>query len=146
MIVALTRRVRVELVQNRAMRIILKVEWKTCTHEMRNELKLLTLLNRRRFFRFVLIFTILNCPEQLLGIFKFRRSVRSRELRDETLLARHSYAGAKDWNSLPVHIRQVSTIAIFKQTHFKYLLDCDNSTTMYVAYSFVSYIFSIQLG
>ena len=55
----------IQLVQNRAMRIILKVEWKTCTHEMRNELKLLTLLNRRRFFRFVLIFKILNnldCP------------------------------------------------------------------------------------
>ena len=107
---------------------------------MRNELKLLTLLNRRRFFRFVLIFKILNnldCPEQLLGIFKFRRSVRSRELRDETLLdlpkvktrmgqTMFAYAGAKDWNSLPVHIRQLSTIAIFKQTLFKYLLDCDN--------------------
>ena len=95
----------------------------------KSKLKLLTLLNnRRRFFRFVLIFKILNnldCPEQLLGIFKFRRSVRSRELRDETLLARLAYAGAKDWNSLPVHIRQLSTIAIIKQTLFKYLLDCD---------------------
>ena len=40
---------RVELVQNRSMRIILKVGKKTCTQEMRNELKLLTLLNRRRF-------------------------------------------------------------------------------------------------
>ena len=121
------------------MRIILKVEWKTCTHEMRNELKLLTLLNRR-FFRFVLIFKILNnldCPEQLLGIFKFRRSVRRRELRDETLLdlpkvktrmgqTMFAYTGAKDWNSLPVHIRQLSTIAFFKQTLFKNLLDCDN--------------------
>ena len=56
----------------------------------KSKLKLLTLLNnRRRFFRFVLIFKILNnldCPEQVLGIFKFRRSVRSREPRDETLL------------------------------------------------------------
>ena len=98
------------------------------------------LLNMRRFFRFVLIFTILNnldCPEQLLGIFKFRRSVRSRELLDETLLdlpkvetrmgqTMFAYAGAKDWNSLSVHILQLSTIAIFKQTLFKYLLDCDN--------------------
>ena len=80
---------RVELVQNRAMMIILKVGRKTCTKEMCNELKILTLLNRRRFFRLVLIFKILNnldCPEQLLGIFKFRPSVRSRELRYETLL------------------------------------------------------------
>ena len=56
---------------------------------MRNELKRLTLLNRRRFFGYVLIFKILNnlrCPEQLLVVFKFRSSVRNRELRDETLL------------------------------------------------------------
>ena len=120
--------------------IILKIERKTCTQEMCNELKRLTLLNRRRFFRFVLIFKILNnldCPEQLLGIFKFRRSVRSRELRDETLLdlpkvkirmgqTMFAYAGAKDRNYLSVDIRHLNTIAIFKQTHFKYLLDCDN--------------------
>ena len=120
-------------------RIILKVGRKTCTQGMRNELKRLTVLNRRRFFRFVLIFKILNnldCPEQLLGIFIFRRSVRSRELRDETLLdlpkvktrmgqTMFAYAGANDWNSpVPVHIRQLRTIAIFKQTLFKNLLDC----------------------
>ena len=130
---------RIELVQYRAMRIILQVGKKTCTQEMRNELKLLTLLNRR-FFRFVLIFKILNnldCPEQLLGIFKFRRSVRNRGLRDETLLdlpkvktrmgqTMFAYAGEKDWNSLPVHIRHLSTITILKHTLFKYLLDCDN--------------------
>ena len=87
-----------------------------CTQEMRNELKLLTLLNRRRFFRFVLIVQILNnldCLEQLLGNLKFRRSVRSRELQDETLLdlpkvktrmgqTMFVYAEAKNWNSLPV--------------------------------------------
>ena len=41
------------------------------------------------FFRYVLIFKILNnlkCPEQLLDVFKFRSSARNRELRDETLL------------------------------------------------------------
>ena len=91
---------------------------------------------------------------QLLGIFKFRRSVRSRELRDETLLdlpkvktrmgqTMFAYARVKDWNSLPVNIRQLSTIAIFKQTLFKYLLDCDNHNHVC---SFVSYTFSIKLG
>ena len=57
-----------------------------------------------------------------------------------------AYAGTNYWNSLPVHIRQLSTIAIFKQTLFKYLLDCDNHNHVYVAYSFVSYIFSIKFG
>ena len=56
---------------------------------MCNKLKHLTLFNKRRFFRYVLIFKILNnlkCPEQLLDVFKFRSSVGNRELWDETLL------------------------------------------------------------
>ena len=80
---------RVELVQNRAMRIILKEERKECTQEIRNDLYLLTFFNRRRFFRYVLSFKILNnskCPGQLLDVFKFRSSVRNGELRDEMLL------------------------------------------------------------
>ena len=73
----------------------------------------------------------------MLEDFKFRNSVKNRELRDETLLdlpkvesrmgqTMFAYAGAKDWNSLPRHIRQLKSINIFKQTLFKYLLDCDN--------------------
>ena len=57
-----------------------------------------------------------------------------------------AYAGAKDWNSLPVHIRQLSTIAILKQTLFKYLLDCDNHNHVYVAYSTVLYLIYFQLS
>ena len=95
---------------------------------MNNELNLLNLFNRRRFFRYVLIFKILNnlnCPEQLLDVFKFRSCIRNRELRDETLLdlpkvktgmgqTMFAYAGTKDWNSLPRHIRQLKSINIFK--------------------------------
>ena len=72
------------------------------------------------FFRYVL-FKLLNslkCPEQLLDVFKLRGSLRNKEFRNETLLdlpkiktsmgqTMFSNAGAKDWNSLPRHIRQL---------------------------------------
>ena len=124
------------------MRIILKEGKKKCPQEMRNDLNLLTLFNRRRFFRYVLIFKILNnlnCPEQLLDVFKFRSSVRNRELRDETLLdlpkvktkmgqTMFSYAGAKDWNSLPRYIREMTSITSFKRSIYMYLLDSDKDS------------------
>ena len=44
-----------EMLQNYAMRSILKADRKTCTQTMRDELNLLTLSNRRRFLRFQLI-------------------------------------------------------------------------------------------
>ena len=130
---------RVEKIQNRAMRIILQKGRIKCTQEMRSALKLLSQYSRRRFFRFIIIFKILNhlnCPKQLLGIFKLRSTLRNRELRDKTMLhlpkvnskmgqTMFEYAGAKDWNSLPINIREITSINIFKQTLFTYLLDCD---------------------
>ena len=112
---------------------------KKCTQEMRSELKFLSLYSRRRFLRFIIIFKILNylnCPKQLLGIFKLRSTLRNRELRDKTMLhlpkvnskmgqTMFEYAGAKDWNSLPINIREITSINIFKQTLFTYILDCD---------------------
>ena len=35
------------------------------------------------------------------------------------------YAGAKDWNSLPIYIREITSINIFKQTFFTYLFNND---------------------
>ena len=75
-------------------------------------------------------------PKQLLGIFKLRSTLRNRELRDKTMLhlpkvnskmgqTMFEYAGAKDWNSLPINIREITSINIFKETLFTYLLDCD---------------------
>ena len=106
---------------------------------MRSELKLLSLYSRRRFFRFIIIFKIfnhLNCPKQLLGILELRSTLRNRELHDKTMLhlpkvnskigqTMFEYAGAKYWNSLPINIREITSINIFRQTLFAYHLDCD---------------------
>ena len=59
---------KLERLQNQAIRIILRAKKDTRTQYMRNTPGLLTLYNRRRFLRFVSIFTIVNnqnCPKQL---------------------------------------------------------------------------------
>ena len=39
-----------------------------------------------------------------------------------------SYAGAKDWNSLPRHIRKMTSITSFKRSIYMYLLDSDKDS------------------
>ena len=59
---------KLERLQNQAMRVILRAKTDTRTQYMRNTPELLRLYNRRRFLRFVSIFTIVsnqNCPKQL---------------------------------------------------------------------------------
>ena len=69
------------------MRSILKADRKTCTQTMRNERNLLTLRNRRRFFRFQRIFKIVHSflrAEQLISYLPRRcGSVRTRELHEK---------------------------------------------------------------
>ncbi len=133
---------RVEKLQNRALRIILHKGRRKCSQEMRNELKLLTLHSRRRFLRFMSIFKILynlDCPSQLRDSFKFRHCMHNRDLRDKTLLdlpkvnsaigqSTFKYAGAKDWNSLPLNIREIISFSTFKRTVYAHLLELDNNS------------------
>ena len=133
---------RVEKLQSRALRIILHKGRRKCSQEMRNELKLLTLHSRRRFLRFMSIFKILynlDCPSQLRDSFKFRHCMHNRDLRDKTLLdlpkvnsaigqSTFKYAGAKDWNSLPLNIREIISFSKFKRTVYAHLLELDNNS------------------
>ena len=130
---------RVEKLQNRALRIILQERRTKCTQEMRSDLNLLSLYNRRRFHRFLAIFKILykqDCSEKLYDIFKFRSCMRGRDLRDNSLLhlpavktstgqSTFQYAGTRDWNSLPRDIRDTSDFKSFKNVLFKYLQSTD---------------------
>ena len=50
---------------------------------------------------------------------------KNHKLRQQKFKYAFEYAGAKDWNSLPINIREITSINIFKQTLFTYLLDCD---------------------
>ena len=137
-----TQTKRLGELQNRAMRIILHQVRRKCTQEMRNELKLLTLNSRRRFLRFICILKILHnldCPDQSRDIFKFRRNMHDKDLRDKTLLdlwkvksaigqSMYKYAGAKDCNSLPSKFREITSIISFKRIIYTYLLEIDNNS------------------
>ena len=79
---------KIERLQNKAMRTMLRADRRTCSQDMRNKLSLLTLHNRRRFLRFQLIFKIVNnfkCPEQLVSYLPSRSSMHNKNFRDNAL-------------------------------------------------------------
>ena len=129
---------RLERLQNRAMRIILSVNRKTCTQEMRTKLDLLSL--EKNFLGLQLVFKIINninCPEQLTGYLVKRSEIRSRTLSDDTLLhviptklkidqSSFQCSAAIEWNALPRQLRDLkSQLSLFKSNVFKYLFDAD---------------------
>ena len=87
-------------------------------------------IHQKADFQIYNIFKILNnlgCPQQRLGIFTLRSTLRNGQPRDKTRLhlprvknkmsqTMFKYAGAKDWNYLPIYIRKITAINIFKQT------------------------------
>ena len=80
---------KIKKLQNRAMRIILKTDRRSCSQDMRSKLGLLSLYNRRRFLRFQLSYRIVNnfmCPEQLISYLPSRSSMHGRQFRDNSLL------------------------------------------------------------
>ena len=98
--------------------------WK-CTHNMRNELQLLTLCRRRHYLRFICIFKLvinIDCPIQLKNTFKLRFNIHQRNLRDKTLLdlptvksamgqSTFKCAAAKECNSLPSELRDITSLS-----------------------------------
>ena len=77
---------KLERLQNKAMRVILRANRTTSTQYMRKTIGLLTLYNRRRFLRFVFTFEIVNnqnCPKQLDGFLTSRAELQNRNLRSQ---------------------------------------------------------------
>ena len=71
----------------------------------------------------------MECPIELKKFFKHRTTLLGRQFRDKTRLdlpivktktgqLMFKYAGAKNWNSLPNDIREISSINHCKQTLF----------------------------
>jgi hypothetical protein len=65
--------------------------------------------------------------------------MHNRDLRDKMLLdlpkmnsaigqSTFKFAGAKDWNSLPLNIREIISFSKFKSTVYTYLLELDNNS------------------
>ena len=76
----------------------------------------------------------MDCPIQLKNTFKFRFNVHQRNLRDKTLLksamgqSTFKYAAAKDWNSLPSELRDITSLSRFKRSVYTYLAAIDNAS------------------
>ena len=100
---------------------------------MRNKLVLLSLTSRRRFLRLSLVFKIINninCPDQLKDYLVRRSDVHKRSFRDTGLLDlpkvstkmgqnSFKFSAAKDWNDLPVELRELTSLSLFKNKLFK---------------------------
>ena len=130
---------KIERLQNQAMRSILNTNRKTCSQEMRCKLGLLTLGNRRRFLRAMLSFKIvhnISCPDQLVDYLICRSRMHDRNLHDKTLLhlpkvktktgqTPFQYSAAADWNSFPKCSKDITSLKRFKTELYGYFRDLD---------------------
>ena len=126
--------------QNQALRIIFCKNRRICSQVVWDQVKILTLFNCRRLFRFITSFKIvndINCPKQLQDKLIKRSSIRFRSLRDDSLLnvpnAKSSFgektfkfAAARDWNFLSRDIRTMKNLSTFRSKLFEFLLQEDH--------------------
>ena len=127
--------------QNQALRTIFCKNRRTCSQVVWDQVKILTLFNCRRLFRFITSFKIvndINCPKQLQDKLIKRSSIRFRSLRDDSLLnvpnaksgfgeKTFEFAAVRDWNSLPRDIRTITNLSSFKSKLFEFLLQEDHN-------------------
>ena len=120
--------------QNRALSIIERARFKDPWPK-----KWLSVMNLIRFDRCVMVYKIVNkqCPESLWNMFQQRRSIsnyNTRNYRDlhipklnlELTKKGFHYSGIKAWNDIPVNIRELPSLRLFK-THLKrHLMSLDN--------------------
>ena len=112
--------------QNRALSIIERARFKDPWPK-----KWLSVVNLVRFDRCVMVYKILNkqCPESLWNMFQQRCSIsnyNTRNYRDlhipklnlELTKKGFHYSGIKAWNDIPVNIRELPSLRLFK-THLK---------------------------
>ena len=118
---------KVQKLQNRAARVILKAKYDTSSSILRNRLSWDTLAIRRKKQKAVLMYKCLNglVPNYLQNLFTHRctsYNLRNQEYkitlpkpRTDFLKRSFSYSGAKLWNDLPLSIRSSSSLAKFKR-------------------------------
>ena len=112
--------------QNRALSIIERARFKDPWPK-----KWLSVVNLVRFDRCVMVYKILNkqCPESLWNMFQQRCSISNYDMRNyrdlhipklnlEVTKKGLHYSGIKAWNDIPVNLRELPSLRLFK-THLK---------------------------
>ena len=121
--------------QNRAISIIERAKIKD--HWQNNLLNVETLI---RFDRSVMVYKVVNklCPESLWDMYEQRCNLSSYNTRNnrDLLIPKVNlehrkkgfrYSGIKIWNDIPLEIRELSSLTLFKKKLKGYLLNNDNS-------------------
>ena len=121
---------KLQVLQNRALRIINKTNRYTPVTELHNLTKMLTLQQRRNFHTHVFMYKATHDSLPSYMISNFRKasevhSYRTRAALSDSLFVypskltvgkgRMSHRGAISWNSLPVEIRNAPTLSLFKK-------------------------------
>ena len=120
--------------QNRALSIMERARFKDPWPK-----KWLSVKNLIRFDRCVMVYKIVNkqCPESLWNMFQQRCSIshyNTRNYRDlhipnlnlEFTKKGFHYSGIKVWNDIPVNIRELSSLHLFKIHLKRHLMSLDN--------------------
>ena len=120
--------------QNRALSIIDRARFQDLWPK-----KWLSVMNLIRYDRCVMVYKILNkqCPESLWNMFQQRYSIsnyNTRNYRDlhipklnlELTKKGFHYSGIKAWNDIPVNIRELPSLRLFKTRPKRHLMSLDN--------------------
>ena len=120
--------------QDRALSIIERARFKDTWPK-----KLLSVKNLIRFDRFVMVYKIVNklYPENLWNMFQQRCSISNCNTRNDRDLhipklnhefskKRFRYSGIKAWNDIPINIRELSSLRLFKTQLKRPLMSLDN--------------------
>ena len=125
----MTQKIRLQKLQNRAARVITRLNYDIRSYEIREELGWVTLANRRSNNKVIMMFKILNgvAPSYLKELFQTHSTTLSYSLRSrdtnvllpkpntEYLKKSFKFSGAKLWNELPTEIKLQKSLGSFKR-------------------------------
>lgn len=134
----LTNQLRLVRLQKRAARLILRADFSTPSELMFKELNWLSFPKRTQYHTCLMVYKSLNnkAPEYISSLLSFVSEHHARQTRSSANNALHiprskttyfdkafSVFGPKIWNSLPIAVRECTSVNSFKRKLRQYLLD-----------------------
>ena len=125
---------RLQRLQNRAMRILLKCNYRTHISDMLNELKWMSVRQRIFYMSCVWMWKVKHglVPDYLSSKFKINSSYNTRSFSSDNYfveICNHKsfqYTGTSAWNSLPPKIKSMNNLVSFKKEVSKFIFGSQN--------------------